>query len=469
MTATQERAQRPAQETTRRPRQLLAAVLAHVRGWCWPLTPATVVVPAALIVVVVVVMTAPMWGWPYPLWVQTSAQFHQQFTWAGLIAGTSACWYATQLHAPDRIWIQPHAPRLGAPAVHRHLRLLVSWFVGAYLVALTPLVVATMVAGGLGSPDPLAMLSGVLAMVAAVALGYALGTVVPLLVMVPITAAGFYALLVVGHAGGDSYAAVAPALHLEPELGQRESPALLVFRIAVFVAVAVMATGLATRRLQRLAFGGSPVWQRVVDVVIHAATPAVLITVSLVNKPALFEVDVHPDAACTVQREIRYCVHADQQLRLAALVDTVDPVIARYGATPDLLTQVWDQSLAWGPIDRDLARGLQLAWLRPDGTIQTDIAIVLSGLYSCSLDPAAPDTAAGTASDDGGDGAGGTPAEAQTETLAAVPGDILTFLEGDPPSGTFAGMTVPQVQQWLDRHQRALHTCTLTTEDLPQP
>lgn len=456
MTATQQRVQEPAQKTTRKPRQLLSAVLEHVRGWCWPLAPTTVVVPAALIVAVVVVMTAPMLGWPYPLWVQTSAQFHQQFTWAGLIAGTAACWHATHVHAPDRIWIQPHAPRLGAPAVHRHLRLLVSWFVGAYLVALTPLVVATVVAGGVGSPDPLAMLSGVLAMVAAVTLGYALGTVVPSLVMVPITAAGFYTLLVVGHAGGDNYAAVAPALHLEPELGQRESTPLLVFRIAVYVAVAMMATGLATRRLQRLAAGGSQVWRRVADVVIYAAAPAVLITVSLLNKPALFEVDVHPDAACTVQREIRYCVHADQQPRLAALVDTVDPVIARYGATPDLVTQIWDQSLAWGPIDRDVARGLQLAWLHPDGTIQTDIALVLAGLYTCSLDPAAPDTAAGESA-----------GEAQAK--AAVPGDIQAFLEGRPPSGAFAGMTVPEVQEWLGRHQRALHTCTLRTEDLPQP
>lgn len=275
-----------------------------------------------------------------------------------------------------------------------------------------------------------------------------------------VTAAGFYALLVGGHAGGDTYAAVAPLLYLEPELGQRESLPLVVFRIAVFVAVAVMATGLATRRLQRLASGGSRAWRRVADAVIYAAAPALLITVSLLHKPALFDVDVHPAAACTVEREVHYCVHADQRPRLAALVDTVDLVIARYGATPDLVTQVWDQSLAWGSIDAGVARGLQLAWLHPDGSIQSDIAIILSG-YSCSLDPAGTGSAAG----DAGDSAG----EVQAETLTAVPGDILTFLNGSPPSGTFAGLTVSEVQEWLGQHQRELHMCTLTTEDLPQP
>lgn len=45
--------------------------------------------------------------------------------------------------------------------------------VGAYLLTLVPLVVSTLVMGGIGAPDPLVMMSGVLAMIAAVTLGYA--------------------------------------------------------------------------------------------------------------------------------------------------------------------------------------------------------------------------------------------------------------------------------------------------------
>src|SRR5262245_16755069 len=204
------------------------------RAW-WPLGPASVLVPAGAILVVVLAMTWHRLGWPYPLWVQTSAQFHQMFAFAGLIAAASACWYATVMHAKDRIWVRPHAPRLGLPAAVRHLAVLVCWFVGAYLVALVPLVVSTV--GGLGTPDPLAMLSGVLAMIAATALGYALGTAIPSMVMVPIVAVGFYALLVAGTAGGERFATVAPRLYYEPQLGERESLPLLVFRIALFVVV----------------------------------------------------------------------------------------------------------------------------------------------------------------------------------------------------------------------------------------
>lgn len=439
-------------------------VKSRVRNSWWPLGPAAVVAPAVLIVAVVLVMTWPMLGWPYPLWVQTSAQFHQQFTWAGLVAGTAACWYASQLHPADRIWTQPRAPRLGAPIVTRHLTVLVSWYVGAYLLALIPLVVATIVHGGIGTPDPLAMLSGVLAMVAAVMLGYALGTAVPSMVMVPITAAAFYALLVVGNAGGDSYAVVAPVLHLEPELGQRESLALVVFRIAVFVAVAVAAAGLATRCLHRLATGASQVWRRLADAAMYVAVPLVLVVVSLIQRPALFTVDERPAAVCETQRGIRYCVNVEHRPRLAALIDTVDPILARYGATPDdVVTQVWDQSLAFGPIDIDIARTLQIAWLDPDGVIETDIPGALAGIYSCSLGSSADTTAPELSAH--------SDTEEQGRELENVPGDILRFLTEptEPPSGAFAGMSVPEAQRWLAQHQQRLHTCTLTAEELPQP
>ena len=446
--------------------------LARARGavgasW-WPLAPVVVVAPAVAIVVVVVAMNWPMLGWPHPLWVQTSAQFHQQFTWAGLMAGTGACWYAVQFHPRDRIWVQPRAPRLGTPVVVRHLTVLVSWWVGAYVVALVPLVVATLASGAVGAPDPLVMVSGVLAMVAAVMLGYALGTVVPSLVMVPVTAGGFYALLVVGHAAGDSAAVVAPVLYLEPELGQRESPALVVFRIAVFVGVAVAAAGLATRCLHRvragLATGAGQWWRRVADVAVYAVVPAALVAGSVIQRPAVFAVDERPPVVCEVQREIRYCVHAEQRSRLPALIDRVDRVIARYGTTPDIVTQVWDQSLAFGPIDIEVARTLQIAFLKPDGSIETDIPGALAGIYSCAYADASNAGARGDAG--GGDDAG-----AQPGRVANVPGDVLHFLAepDESPTGVFAGMNVPEVQAWIRQHQQQLHTCTLTSGELPQP
>jgi hypothetical protein len=271
---------------------------------------------AVAIVVVVVAMTWPMLGWPYPLWVQTSAQFHQQATWAGLIAATTACWYATALHPRDRIWAQPQAPRLGFPAVAHHLTVLISWLAGAYLVALLPLVMSTVIAGGTGAPDPLAMLSGVVAVIAATTVGYAAGTVVPSTVTVPIVAAGFYALLVIGTAGGERYAAITPTLVREPELGQRESLPLQVFRIALFILITAAAAGLAGKSLNRTTTGTPQPWRRSIDVGTYAAAPVALIVIALIHPPVVFTADNQPLSSCTERRAIRYCVHADNQPRL---------------------------------------------------------------------------------------------------------------------------------------------------------
>lgn len=417
----------------------------RVRQWWWPLGPASVLAPAAAITAVVVAMTWPMVGWPYPLWVQTSAQFHQQFTWAGLVAGTAACWYATVLHSRDRIWAQPRSPRSGTSVATRHLTTLVGWFVGAYLAALVPLVASTVLAGGVGTPDTLAMLSGVLAMVAATALGYALGTVVPSAAMVPVVAAGFYALLVAGSAGGESYAAVAPVLYLEPELGQHESLPLRVFRIALFVVLTVAAVGLAGRSLHR---GQTPPWRRVADVVAYAAIPATLIVVSLTRQPVVFTADASQPASCTEQRDIHYCVHPDNHPRLAELVRTVDPLIARFGTKPANLDQIWDQALTHHPIDVDIARGLEVAWLNPDGTIHTQVATTIAGLYACTT-PGTQRT------------------EKDIEELTQVAADISDFLSTGTRAGTLSGMSGQEVQQWIAQHQKQLHTCTLTPDQLP--
>lgn len=408
-----------------------------VAGSRWPLGPIPVMAPAVTILAVVVAGTWPMVGWPYPLWVQTSAQFHQQFTWAGLIAGTSACWYATMLHSKNQ------ALRAGAQAVTRQLAVLSGWLVGAYLVALLPLVVSTVVTDGVGTPDPLAMLSGVLAMVAAVTLGYALGTVVASPVMVPIVAVGFYALLVAGIAAGKRYATVAPVLYLEPELGQRESLPLLVFRIALFVAVTVAAVCLAGKSVS-----SRRPWRRVADVVTPFAVPGLLIVISLIRQPVVFTTDSQPAAICTERTDIRYCVHPDNQPRLAKLIHTVDPMIVRFGTAPANLDQVWDYALTFHPIDTDLAHGLEIAWLNPDGTLQTRVSDTIAGVQACAT----------SANQD----------RLSVDRHARVATDVSDYLSTGTPSGTLAAMSVTDVQQWIVQHQQQLHTCTLTSDQLPE-
>ncbi len=412
------------------------------RRWWWPLGPYPVVLPAAAIVAVVVGMTWPRLTWPYPLWIQTSAQFDQQVAFAGMIASTAACWYAIVLHAKNRIWMRPGAPRLGAPAAKRHLTTLVCWFVGAYLVALLPLVVSTLITGGIGQPDPLVMLSGVLAMVAAVALGYALGTVAPTVAMIPVIAIGFYALLVVGNVRGEPMAPVAPVLWFEPQLGERESVALVVFRIALFVSVAVAAAALATRAMTR-----TRPWRVVVDAVVCLAVPALLVTVSLLRPPVVYTAET-PPMSCVEQREIRYCVHSGHAPRLDELVRRVDPVIARFGTKPDNVDQVWDQALTYDrPSDIVLSERIDVVWLQPDGTMEPSTAVLAAGLYACEWDGEF---------------------DAHQERMNAIEWDIMTFLETGVREGSLESMSVAEVQEWLAEHQRRLHTCTLTEDQLPK-
>jgi hypothetical protein len=408
------------------------------RLW-WPLGPYSVVVPALAIIAVVVGMTWSRFDWPYPLWTQTSAQFHQQFAFGGMIAGTAACWYATVLHAKDRIWMRPGAPRLGTQAVNRHLSVLMCWFVGAYLVALTPLVVSTVVTGGLGKPDPLVMLSGPLAMIAAVALGYALGTVAPTIAMIPVIAIGFYALLVAGNVLGEPMAAVAPVLWFEPQLGERESLPLLVFRIALFVSVAVGAIVLATRAMTRVR-----AWRSLVDVAVYLAVPAVLVTVSLLRPPVVYTAETTA-SSCVEKREIRYCVHIEHASRLDELVRRVDPVIARFGTKPDNVDEVWDQALTY---DRQIdTERIDVVWLQPDGTMEPSTAVAAAGLYACDW------------SDE--------PTDLQERNLG-VAWDIDQYLETGALEGSLASMSVTDVQRWLAEHQKQLHDCTLTEDQMPE-
>jgi hypothetical protein len=408
------------------------------RRWWWPLGPHSVVVPSIAIVVVVLGTTWPRLDWPYPLWTQTSAQFHQQFALAGMIAGTAACWYATVMHAKDRIWVRPGAPRLGVPAVSRHLTTLLCWFVSAYLIALTPLVVSTLVHDAVGAPDPLVMVSGVLALAAAVTLGYALGTVVSSIAMVPVVAVAFYALLVAGNIAGEPLAAVAPSLWMEPQAGDRESLPLVVFRIALFLAVAIAAVPLAARAMACVR-----VWRSMADVALCLAVPAILVVVALVRPPVAYITDAMV-SSCAEHREIRYCVHRDNGARLEQLVRTVDPVIARFGIKPSNVDEVRDESLI--PRFAEIEEGVETALIEPDGTISTSVTSVAGGLYACDWEENYDN---------------------EEQLVTELKLNITTYLETGTPSGSLASMTVGEVQEWLAVHQEQLHDCTLTVDQLP--
>lgn len=424
---------------------MLTTLAPRARAWLRPLGPISLGVPAVAIAATVLAKTWPMLRWPYPLWIQTSAQFHQQFPWAGLIAGTAACWSATVLNSARPAQPRPPDRPPGPATVARHLTVLVGALVGAYVLALLPLAVSTTLAKAIGTPDPLAALSGILAMIAAVSVGYTLGTVFPYAVMVPITLISFYALVMAG-CGGETYAAT-PVLALEPGLGQRESIPLLVFRVALFTMITISAVAIAGTWITDRATDAHHAHRRIINVAIYSAAPIALITVSLIHPPVVFTVDPQPHPSCTVRRDIRYCVHPDNQPRLADLVRAIDPIISRFGTKPTNLDQVWDQALTLHPIDAAIANSLDIAWLNPDGTIHSQIADTIAGVNAC----ASPDQHT----------------KPDIEKIARVADDISDYLTTGELSGTLSGMSVADVQRWIRLHQDQLHNCSLALEQLP--
>ncbi|MEU6642697.1 hypothetical protein ABZ863_09095 [Saccharomonospora sp. NPDC046836] len=422
------------------------------RSWFWPHSALIVVLPATAILAVVVGATWPMLAWPYPRWVETSAQWHQQFMWAGIIAGTASCLWAVRLNRADRVWAQPRSPRLGAAVAGRHLAVLGGWFVGAYVVALLPLTIGTALRGGVGLPDVLVMLSGVLAMTAAVALGYALGTLAPSLITVPVIGIALFALYVIGAVEADAYAAVTPVLYIEPMLGQVESTPFAVFRVLLFAAVTVAAAGLAAKLLQRQSAGTHrSLGGRAGDVGLFAVVPAALVVLGLSNQVALFTVEGDLPRACRIASGIEYCVHAADAEQLAAVVAAFDPIVQRFGTKPEAIDAVWARTLLMDrPVNVLPVNGVLEMKVDASGTIDVAYAAFaegLVGLYTCA---------------DAQEGAENwTMVEAQ-HALA----DYLTH--GGAPSGAFAGMSEEEVRAWIARNQDDLLSCQLDESDLPR-
>ncbi|WP_133906635.1 hypothetical protein [Actinophytocola oryzae] len=382
-----------------------------------------------------VTMTWPRLDWPYPVWEQTSAQFHQQFMWTGPIAATAACWCSIARHSKGPI-----------PAVTRDLAQLVGWFAGAYLLALSPLAVSTVINNGIGTPDPLAMLSGVLAMCAATALGYAVGAVARSMAAAPTVAAGFCTLLVLANATRGGYVTAIPVLPLEPLFGQQESLPLVVFRIALFIMITITAAGLAARSRSHRDIEPGRSRRAIRDIATYATAPVVMVTLSMIHQPVMFNVDQKPPMSCMERRDIRYCVHADNQSRLIDLVHAVDPIIVRYGTKPVSLNQIWDQALTFHPIDAGLARGLEVAWLNPDGTIHTQVPENLAGVNACDNSQRRGE---------------------ELKKMSNVAADFSDYLLTGRLSGTLSAMSSTTVRQWITQHYKQLNTCTLTLDQLP--
>lgn len=418
------------------------------RSWFWPLNSLFVVLPSAAIFAVVLARTWEMLSWPYPVWVQASAHWHQQFVFAGPIAAAMACLWAVRLGGADRIWAQPQAPRMGSGVVARHLRLLLGWFVGSYVAALLPLTITTAVNGAIGAPQPGVMASGVLAMSAATAVGYVVGTLVRSLAVVPLVAVIFYGLDAFAAYGTDTFGAVIPQLYTDPVVGLAESTELVVFRLAFFFVVTAVSVALAATVLRSHSTGRHQSrLVRVGDVALYATAPVVLIVTALITTPHLFQIEASADERiCRTVDGIEYCVHEDNTPRLDQMITEFGHVLHRYGTTPTQFDGVRDHTLLLHtPMNGQPIDGALVARLEPDGSVDTlssGLIPSLIGITRC---------------------AGSLPGEVET-----LYGNLADYLSTGRPIGVFNGMRPDEIRAWIHQHRDQLDDCTLQPQDLPR-
>ncbi|MFJ6674723.1 hypothetical protein ACIQMJ_26800 [Actinosynnema sp. NPDC091369] len=423
--------------------------------WLWPSGPVAVLLPAAAIAVVVLWGSGPMLSWPYQEWIRTSAEFHQQNAFAAPIAAAAATCVAGRLTPPTRIFALPVAARSGTPTVRRHLAVLVTSFVVAYLLGLLPLVVATIRDAEHGGPSIGVMVTGLLGIVTATALGYLIGVLCRTALAVPLTFVLVFGVTLLG-TSGDTFAALSPVLQLEPGLGRTETLPFVAYRLA-FLSSLVVTTAWAAVKVLRNHRANSPLPP--LKTLLPLVLPVLLIVPPLVDKPALFAYEADPAQVCRTERDVRYCVHAGHRSRLDLLVESTDAKLVRYGAPTPKITKVYDEAIRGhipGTGDEWRRNNEGIVWIpiqpqSPAEANATPVVNILSGMSTCHLPrPGRPG-----------------PADPQATRLASEFREWLIRPGDTTPGSAFHGIPEPVVREWISSNRQKIEECSLGSGDLP--
>lgn len=419
------------------------------RRWFWPLSPWHVLIPAGAICAIAAIGTLQMWQWPNLHWALSSGQWHQQFRIAGPVAAGAATLWAARLNRQSHVWVQPQARRLGIGTVTRHLGMLCGWFVGAYALGMMPLTVITLAGGAYGGPDVLVMLSGLIALAAATAFGYAVGTVAGSLVAVPLVAIAMYLLDAVAVYGGESSAPLVPQLSYEPLLGEVEPTPLVLFRTMLFVTVAAAGATAAALVLRWRSHGRQSPWLASAGLAACLVPVVVLTTAaSSVERTTTYVADGGgAEPHCVSKRGIEYCVHPGNESQLDALIAAIDSKVERLGTTPSGFTSVQDYALRLGTqLGRPTEDGELLVPMNADGSVDVVSGGITEALLNFQNCPS------------------GFPDASALDLYQSLD----AYLDTGRGRGVFADMSSGEIKQWIRGHQDKLASCSLTEKDQPQ-
>lgn len=424
----------------------------RVRRPVWPLPWWYLAVPAVAVLVIVLSGTWESLSWPYQEWQYTSAQFHQQ---TALVAPACAAWAAVvagRLTPPSRIFAPAVGQRMGAPVVRQHLVPLGVVLVGSYLLALAPLVAVTVIDAEFGGPDLPVMLSGLLGITAAITVGYLIGVLARSAFIAPVAFLLFFAFAVLGSTG-DTYAAVVPVLHIDPELGQVENPAMVLFRCAFFLLVTVVAAMIAAQVMAHRVPRPRRGWTTTAA---FTAVPVALAILGVSTTPDLFRLPADPPRQCAERHGIEYCVHQGHTSQLDDLIATLDPVFTARG-TQEQIDRVYDRALLWSdPLA--VPETTHVVILAPGNSITGSephfAASRLAGVDAC--DKKYPDKL-------GGESGGDHPSDRAMDLAAWLERHHSLLNDTNP----FQGVDADTMRDWIATHSDAIRTCSLDTVELP--
>lgn len=428
-----------------------------LRRLSWPLPWWSLVVPSLAVGAIVLADTWQMLGWQYQEWQRTSAEFHQQALWIAPLTAAVAAFFAGKLTPSTRIFALPTGRRVGWDVVRNHLAQLGIGLVGGYLLGLTPLMAKTILDAEYGGPYLLVMVSGILGITATMGIGYLLGTVFRTSLVAPLVFLLIFAVMAVGKRA-DTFSAVIPVLHVDPDLGQVENQPMVVFRTAFFFLVTVVSAQVSALLLANRA---GPEKKRAAAAFGVTAVPVITAILGISTTPALFGLPSNPPRHCTEERGIEYCVHAGHHSQLSHLVEELDPVFAAYGEQ-DRVTHVHDRSLLFST-DRGSSH-THVAIIDPADTnsphTDSPYEEERSHLAETLARPSCREVYPEIVKSGGG--------EHPTDMAEDLQQWVESEGEAIDSSNSFADFSQQEMQSWIAEHQEAIADCDIQKEDLPQ-
>lgn len=447
----------------------------------WPLGWTTVLFPGAVIALLSWIGGRYITDQRYGIWVTTSAQFHESLTFAGPVAAAAGCFFGARLAARRSLLSLPISARTGLHTAVRHIIVVSAYCILGYVLGLIPVLVFTLRSATAGSLDVPVAATGIVAIMLAVAIGYAIGVAAKSIFVVPLSALVVFLLLQFPNLLSSGWAGAIPVQMIIPDAGQYENPTVVTYRIffeiAAILAMVVVAGIIVHAR---------PHYGRTFPVVAAVVVPLAILVVPVWYTPNLFSVETDAPMICRhTDQGVQVCVHAAHETDLAALTDTADVIFSSYGSIPGHAHAVYDRALGYSiPADR---HGVLAVTVDPGPPSQSlgaqEIAFVLAGRTACSPSSGDPETdearvkfSDALSSWLSADSGTATPGSSDTDAATVGDGPSLPSAEsGDSTQDAVAmGMVDDKltahgrsdIQQFIVGHASAIASCSATLDQL---